>query len=237
MTRQTFVLVHGSWHGGWCWTRVRDRLEALGHRVYTPTLTGLAERSHLLSTAVTLDTHITDIENLFLWEDITDAVLVGHSFGGYAISSVLDRIPGRVKAVVFLDAFYPQDGQSPLDLQPPAAREAIEQAIACGEAGRAPPPPAAFVIPDAEDLAWVSSKLTLQPYGTYSQTVSVKGGREAVAKKIYVRATDFPNAFFDRFYTLLQADPTWTTYAIKAGHDAMIDAPDAVTGLLIAAAG
>src|SRR6476619_3862594 len=79
--RRTYVLVHGAWHGGWCWRRVADLLEEKGHKVYTPTLTGVADRSHLLSKSITLDTHISDVSNLMEWEDLQNVVLCGHSYG------------------------------------------------------------------------------------------------------------------------------------------------------------
>ncbi len=100
-----YVLVHGAWHGGWCWQRVRGSLQARGQEVFTPTLTGLADRSHLLSPEVNLETHITDVTNLILWEELSDVVLCGHSYGGAVISGVADRIPDRIGALVYLDAF------------------------------------------------------------------------------------------------------------------------------------
>jgi pimeloyl-ACP methyl ester carboxylesterase len=112
----TFVLVHGAWHGGWCYVRVADLLRAGGHRVVTPTLTGLGERSHLFSGAITLSTHIDDIVNVLRWEDLTNVVLAGHSYGGFVISGVAERVPERIAALVFLDAFVPADGESLWDL-------------------------------------------------------------------------------------------------------------------------
>ena len=101
----TFVLVHGAWHGSWCWKRVRKALQDQGHQVFTPTLTGLAERSHLLSPSVNLDTHIDDVVNLIRWEELSDVVLCGHSYAGAVISGVADRIPERIRSLVYLDAF------------------------------------------------------------------------------------------------------------------------------------
>lgn len=98
---KTFVLVHGAWHGGWCWRRVADLLGAKGHKVYTPTLTGLGERFHLLSGMITLDTHITDIANAFEWESLQDVVLVGHSYGGFVISGVAERCSRRSRRSFF----------------------------------------------------------------------------------------------------------------------------------------
>src|SRR4029079_972831 len=109
--RNTFVLVHGAWHGGWCWRRVADLLQAKGHKVFTPTLTGVADRSHLLSKDITLDTHIADIVNLFKWEDIKDACLVAHSYGGWPSSGALEQIHDRVSSIVWLHAVKPGEGQ------------------------------------------------------------------------------------------------------------------------------
>jgi pimeloyl-ACP methyl ester carboxylesterase len=92
----TFVLVHGAWHGSWCWKRVRGALQQQGHQVFTPTLTGVGERTHLLSSDVNLDTHIQDVLNLFRWEELDDCVLCGHSYGGMVVSAVADWIPASV---------------------------------------------------------------------------------------------------------------------------------------------
>ena len=103
----TFVLVHGAWHGGWCWREVAGRLQSAGHRVFAPTLTGLADRSHLLTRETGLETHILDIVNLLEWEELDDAVLCGHSYGGMVVTGAADRAAGRLRALVYLDAFVP----------------------------------------------------------------------------------------------------------------------------------
>jgi pimeloyl-ACP methyl ester carboxylesterase len=112
---RTFVLVHGAWHGGWCWRRVADRLTVNGHKVFTPTMTGLGERSHLLDGKISLDTHITDIVNVIKWEGLSDIVLVGHSYGGFIITGVAEQMPSVISSIVFLDAFVPDNGQSIAD--------------------------------------------------------------------------------------------------------------------------
>ena len=137
----TFVLVHGAWHGGWCWKRVTPLLRAAGHEVYAPTLTGLGERAHLLSRDVNLDTHIHDVVNLLDCEELTDVVLVGHSYAGIVIAGVATQRPGRVAHLVYLDAFVVRDGQSLEDLHTPeavAGRQA--RVLAEGEGWRLPPP-------------------------------------------------------------------------------------------------
>ncbi len=108
----TYVLVHGAWHGSWCWKRVRKALQQQGHEVFTPTLTGLGERSHLLSQQINLETHITDVVNLIKWEELSDVILCGHSYGGAVISGAADRITDKISALVYLDAFVLDNGQT-----------------------------------------------------------------------------------------------------------------------------
>src|SRR6202040_1266512 len=140
--RATFVLVHGAWHGSWCWKRVRKALQARGHDVFTPTLTGVGERSHLLSPDVNLDTHITDVVNLIRWEELSDVVLCGHSYGGCVVTGVADRLPDRIGAMVYLDAFTPEDGESLLDILPgPKRIQLLEATAREGEGWMMPPIP------------------------------------------------------------------------------------------------
>src|SRR6266571_4507283 len=123
--RHTFVLVHGASQGGWCWRRVSDRLERRGHKVFTPTLTGLGERSHLMSANVDLDMHITDVVNVIKWESLQGIVLVGHSYGGWVVSGVAEQMLPAIAAIVFLDAFMPENGQKGLDLNSERSRAEI----------------------------------------------------------------------------------------------------------------
>ncbi len=125
MTSATFVLVHGAWHGGWCYARVAGLLRARGHTVFTPTLTGQGERAHLLSGSINLSTHIEDVLGVFAFERLDDVVLAGHSYGGMVITGVADRIPERIRALAYLDAFVPENGQSLFDIYIPATRSAF----------------------------------------------------------------------------------------------------------------
>ena len=153
-TRKTFVLIHGAYHGGWCWRRTADILESHGHKVYAPSLTGNGDRSHLLSKDVNLDTHIADIVNLVNWEDLKDICLVPHSYGGWPASGALEQIHGRVAAIVWLDAFKPEDGQKGTDYVSEFSRKAMEEAVARGEPGRKPPPGKTFSKSE-KDYAWI----------------------------------------------------------------------------------
>jgi pimeloyl-ACP methyl ester carboxylesterase len=231
-TAKTFVLVHGSWHGGWCWRRVADLLEAKGHRVFTPTLTGVGERSHLLSRDINLDTHIADIVNVFRFEDICDACLVAHSYGGWPSSGALEQVHDRVSSIVWLDAFKPEDGQSWFDFANAQTRAEQLAAWDKGEAGN-PPPKAEYFKVNTKDRAWVDSKLTPQPIGTRMQTIKLTGARERVGKKLYIRATAYPNPGFDQAYARCKADPAWQTRETSAGHDVMIDEPEWLVDVLL----
>ena len=232
-SRKTFVLVHGAWHGGWCWRRVADLLELQGHKVFTPTLTGLGERSHLLTKDIDLDTHITDIVNVFRWEDLKDVCLVVHSYGGWPGSGALEQIGDRVSAIVWLDAFKPENGQRGLDTASPFSREGVEAAVARGEPGRPAPAAQVFGVNEA-DRAWVDSKLTPQPSGVLLQPIKLTGAREKIAKKTYIRAPRYPQAAFDKACAECKADKSWRTFeTATSGHDVMVDEPEWLRDILL----
>jgi pimeloyl-ACP methyl ester carboxylesterase len=228
----TFVLVHGAWHGGWCWKLLARELRARGHEVYTPTMTGLGERSHLLSTDINLDTHIADIVNVFQWEDITNAVLVLHSYAGWPGSGAVEQIQGRLQALVYLDAFVPVDGQSNLDMQPPDRLQIIYETRDRGEAGRPPPPVATFNIANPEHERLVEEKMTLQPIGVTFQPVRLTGARDRVPVKAYIRAGKDTNTAFEKFFEQYSNDPAWRTWKLPCGHHVMLDMPEQLAGIL-----
>jgi pimeloyl-ACP methyl ester carboxylesterase len=233
--RKTFVLIHGAWHGGWCWRRVADILEQHGHKVYAPSLTGCGDRSHLLNKDVILDTHITDIANLVTWEDLEDICLVAHSYGGWPSSGALEQIHDRVGAIVWVDAFKPENGQKSTDYASDFSRKAMEEAVANGEISRKPPPAKNFSFSE-KDYAWIDSKLTPQPNGVATQPIKLTAKRETIAKKTYIRAPKYPQAAFDKALAECKADKTWQTYVNEtAGHDVMIDQPEWLADVLLKA--
>jgi pimeloyl-ACP methyl ester carboxylesterase len=228
-----FVLVHGAGHGGWLWTLVRAQLQAKGHRVFTPTLTGLADRSHLMSADITLQTHIDDVVNLFKWEDIDNAVLVGHSYAGWVVSGAIEALEDRVAAIVYLDAFLPDDGQRGVDFLNEQQSAAFAEAQARGEVSRPGPNAKALRIQSEADATWVDAKITPQPIGVSLQALALTGARERVGKKVYVRAPLFPQPRFDAAYERCKSDPSWQAVVMEnSGHDPMIDEPEAVCALL-----
>ena len=231
----TFVLVHGAWHGGWCWQRVADRLRGGGHKVYTPTLTGLGERSHLLRQGIDIGTHITDVVNVIKWERLSDVVLCGHSYGGFVISGVAEQMSAAIRSIVFLDAFLPNNGDTTQNLTSVAVQEAISAALASGALGMPPRPAEAFGVNEA-DRAWVDSLCTPQPIGTFTYKIALTGAREKIARKTYIRAKTYANPGFDRAVAVVKADPSWRFHEVASGHDVMVDAPERLSELLLEAA-
>jgi pimeloyl-ACP methyl ester carboxylesterase len=232
---KTFVLVHGAWHGGWCWRRVRDVLEARGHKVFAPTLTGLGERSHLLDGRVNLSTHVTDIVNVLRWERLADVVLCGHSYGGFVVSGVAEVVGEAIASIVLLDAFVPGNGESMADCGAAATRERIAAATAAGETTLTPIPAAAFQV-NERDRAWVDALCVPQPLATFTEKAVLTGARERIARKVYIRATGYESAVFSACHARLASDPTWRTCEMPCGHDAMIDMPERLAELLLDAA-
>ena len=178
----TFVLVHGAWHGGWCWQRVADRLRGGGHTVFTPTLTGLGERSHLLRAGIDLKTHIADVVNVMKWEGLSDVVLCGHSYAGYPVSGALEQIGSAISSIVYLDSFLPENGDSILEKGNPRVAETIRTAVEKKQLSL-PPLPASFFQVNEADRAWVDSMCTPQPLGTYTEKLVLTGAREGIARK------------------------------------------------------
>jgi pimeloyl-ACP methyl ester carboxylesterase len=240
-----FVLVHGAWHGGWCWRYVRERLIAAGHRVFTPTLTGLGERSHLLTTEIGLQTHIEDVVQLIQCEELEQLVLCGHSYGGMVITGVADRLRERIAHVVYLDAAVPFDGQSMLTEGPQrdaAAQAAAEAQLASllDENGYLPvfPPEGLGVLPsDPDNYAWLQRRLTPHPFKTWQDTIDLRNGGSEGLPRTYVLCTDpmLPSTSFAWHASRAQQLPDWRYTEIATGHDAMVTAPDETTAVLLSA--
>jgi pimeloyl-ACP methyl ester carboxylesterase len=229
---RSFLLVHGGWHGGWCWSRVAGRLRSAGHLVFTPTLTGLGERSHLFDERIGLETHVNDVVNVIRWEGLESVVLVGHSLGGFIASGVAERAAGKIGSIVFLDAFVPENGQALADLASENVRNAIRAAQSRGEKSLPPIPAANFRV-NEKDRAWVDEKCTPQPLRSLVEKIALTGARERIGRKTYIRATEYPSTSFDAAYARARADSSWRTFEIPCGHDAMIDLPDRVAEILL----
>jgi pimeloyl-ACP methyl ester carboxylesterase len=226
----TFVLVHGAWHGAWCWRRVAKLLRDNGHEVFTPTSTGLCERSHLLTPAVDLETHILDIVNEMKWQELHDVVLVGHSYGGMIISGVAETMQKAISSFVMLDAFMPENAQSVIDIYPPEMREKVLAAVRQG-ATTIPPRAAALFNVNEKDRAWVDAQCTPQPIQCFLQKVTLTGAREAIGKKTYIRAAAYANPYFDAGLASARAK-NWRVFEVPSGHDVMLDMPERLAEIL-----
>jgi len=221
----TYVLVHGAWHGAWCWKRVRKILQGQGHDVFTPTLTGVADRSHLLSRSVNLDTHVEDVVNLIRWEELSDVVLCGHSCGGCVISGVADRIPDRIGALVYLDAFVLESGEHLLQLVHQSQRDRlIEGAKNTGDGWKVPPIPGEVFKVNSKDLAWANRQCTVQPLACFEQPLKLGEGIQKIENVTFILATGWDDTPFGKSYERAKAQG-WRTVTMACGHDAMLDAP------------
>ena len=225
----TYVLVHGGWAGGWIWREVAERLRAQGHHVYTPTLTGLGERSHLISKQITLSTHVLDVVNVIKWEELSDIVLAGQSYGGMVITGVTERVPeGAIGSIVYLDAFLPDNGQSLADLLP-----------AEGAPPEASMDPMPFPGRGRTGNARIERLVTPQPRGPLFEPLTLTGALDRIGRKTYVVTTKWPMPGptpFSATAERLAKDPTWRMEELACGHDMMIEMPEETCQLLLRAA-
>ncbi len=231
----TFVLVHGGGHGGWCYARVKRRLEAAGHEVFAPSLTGLGDRAHLLSPAVDLEVHIADVVALLHSWDLAEVVLVGHSYGGMVITGVADRATDRIAKLVYLDAANPRNGQSLVDVAGPTLELARPSGTVVDgvELVLLPSPEAGlfYGVTDPDDLAWMAERLAPQPWACFEQKLVLED-EEAVWA--------LPQFHVVCESTLLSRDPRIIEPAraegrlwhVDTGHDLMITEPEFVAGAL-----
>ena len=231
----TYVLVHGGGHGGWCYQRVARLLRTAGHDVYTPTLTGLGERSHLLSSEVDLDLHIRDIVAVLHFDDLRDVILVGHSYGGMVITGVADRAADRIGRVVYLDAANPVDGQSLVDVAGPVI-EAVRpdgRVVDGVELVLLPSPDAGLLygVTDPDDLAWMADRLTGHPWRCFEQKLELTNvaAMRAIPTYHIVCTTTLATRDPDLVARARAEDRLWD---IDTGHDLMITEPEAVAELL-----
>lgn len=231
----TFVLVHGAWHGGWCWQRVVPLLQAKGHRVFTPTLTGVGESAHLASASVGVSTHIQDVIGLIEKNELQDIVLLGHSYGGMVITGVGEKLASKIRAIVYLDAFIPEDGQALFHHPPDAARIGmIMDAIENGDGWQVTPrPPEYFGVKDKANIDWIKQQCTKQPLLTFTQPVRTKGAWKKIPRKVYIRAEGHPGPVFAPFGDMARASKDWDYHAMPCGHEIMIEMPNELAEILL----
>lgn len=223
---RTFVLVHGAWHGGWCWRDLASELRDQGHRATTPTLTGLGERAHLLSPAVDLETHISDIVSHIDSEELNDIILVGHSYGGFPVRGAAARRADKIAHVVYLDAFVPIDGEMVASYVPADRLAEWRDALANNPVSTLPPlTPAAFGITAPDQSAWVERRLVPHPLRTYLQPLAIatKGGIQT--SQHYIACMSPKLDVFDSTRERISQDKSFSFTELTAGHDVMVSEP------------
>ncbi len=229
-----FVLVHGTGCGGWVWQKLVPLLRATGNEVYTPTLSGLADRKHLFSQKINLTTHIDDVSNLLYYEDLSDVILVGNSYAGMVITGVAARMPERLKLLVYLDAYLPDDGQSEADLLPKEMLAARRADAAAHGGSVQPPPPEIFGITNPELSGWVQARLTPHPFRTYTEPVKLSDKEGWYVPSLYIHCTGNPASTPDLFSSSAGKARSrgWPVIDATAGHLAMLSHPRLITEIL-----
>ncbi len=228
----TFVLVHGSWHGGWCWKRLAPLLRDSGHETYTPTLTGMGDRAHTTPSKIRLETHIEDVARLLHFEDLHDVVLVGHSYGGMVVTGAAAREEDRLRSLVYLDAYLPEPGESEADIWPPTMAADVKTDFDAGRTHRSMPPPSFFGL-DGDLAAWAQDRLTPQPLSVYMEPAIDEPLPELPAR--FIHCTNGPLAqVFSEFATRARARG-WPVDEMSTGHDAMLTQPDELAEHLLRA--
>lgn len=237
-----YLLVHGAWHGAWCWRRVVPLLTQAGHRVHAVTLTGVGERAHLLSPAIDLDTHITDIMAAMDAEEMDDVILVVHSYAGMLGTAVADRRPERLRHLVYLDAVLPEPGESWSSTHASATRNARIAAAQADPLFGFPAPDASVFGLEAEDHAWVQRRQTPHPGKPYTQVLEFDPKRVASVPRTFINCTQPPLATID-ISRLRMRDPAFWDGAwlrgsqvveMATGHDPMVSDPKGLAGILLA---
>ena len=235
---KTFVLAHGSWHGGWCWIRVAEKLRRQGHKVYTPSYTGMGDRVHLLNKGITIDTFVEDLVQVIRSEELTEVVLVGHSFGGVPITGVADRLPDRLAHLVYLDAVVLESGDSAFSNYPPEMAKARIKAAEEATNGLAVPVPdqlpAAWGLgkPGDPDYDWVRRRITPHPLRSYITALTLRGPVGNNLPRTYVHCTQPSLSGLETSRKLVRSMSGWQWVELAAPHDAMITHPDALVRLL-----
>ena len=232
---KTFVLVHGAWHGAWSWERLTPLLRARGHEVRVLTLAGVGERIGEISTAIDLETHIADVTGFIRSQDLRQVVLVGHSYGGMVITEAADRAADKLKALVYVDALIPGDGQCSLDLRSEEQNRIFHAKAKAGGGWRIAPTKAADFNVNAADQAWVDGNCTDMSIACFTKRVRLTGAIDRVPNRMYIRAGGFTSEHFDSMLAKAKADGRFDCHTLSGGHDLMVDQPDELTDLLLKA--
>ncbi|OGD61095.1 hypothetical protein A3K78_03485 [Candidatus Bathyarchaeota archaeon RBG_13_52_12] len=229
-----FVLVHGSFCGGWVWKFLAPILRAKGHEVHTPTLTGLGANSHQSRpNGITLATHIEDVSNTLFYEDLTDAVLVGHSYAGMIISGVAVKLPSRLASLVYFDAYLPSKGESEVELWPEDQLAIYKADIAAGRRFRKPLSPEILGIQDPELAEWTMARLVPHPLSTYEDRPPEATSQSESIPRAYIYCTQGPIAQWTKVFASRSKELGFRQYILNTGHAAQLTHPKELADMLI----
>ena len=227
----TFLVCHGAWSAGWAWKKMHPLMTAAGHRLVTPTYTGLGERAHLANPSIDLETHIQDILNVIHYEDLRDIVLVGHSYGGMVATGVADRARDRVAQLIYIDAFVPKDGERLLDLLNESERQRMRELAKAGDGWRVPPNPTPPDTPP-EDIEWLNARRVDMPIRCFETPLKLHGGPLTLPRS-YIYATRItPADTFGRFAARAKSEPGWRCHDFDASHSPAVSAPEKLMAVL-----
>jgi pimeloyl-ACP methyl ester carboxylesterase len=233
------VLVHGAWHGAWCYRDTAAALRKMGHFVVTPSHTGVGERAHQSGEAITLETHIRDVIGYIEAEEIKDIILVGHSYGGMIITGVAERVPEKIKALVYLDAFVPENGDSLISLLNAAHGPEVGAQMRNGmfdaarvHGGLMPPFTAEMFNVTESKRAWVDRRCVPQALATFQMPVLLSGKGDAIKKRLYILADGWDPSPFRHFAAKMMGKPGWDVIKMPCGHDVMVDMPNELAAAL-----
>jgi pimeloyl-ACP methyl ester carboxylesterase len=240
-TMANFVLVHGSWHGAWCWQRVGDALSAAGHRVFAVNLTGVGERAHLLTPDLTLQTHVTDVLATLEANELRDVVLAVHSYAGMIGTAVADRAAERLRHLVYVDAVIPAPGETWGSRHTTQTREARTAAIAASPMRTIPVPDAAIFGLSGADRDWVNRRMTPQPGRAYSEALDFDMARVGAVARTFISCTSPTLDTIDATRVCIARPDFWAghwapkarVWELATGHDPMVSAPEALTQMLL----
>jgi pimeloyl-ACP methyl ester carboxylesterase len=229
------LIAHGAWSGGWSWRKMRPLMAAAGHDLITPTYTGLGERRHLAHPMIDLETHVEDVLNLLDCEELGDVVLLGHSYGGMVATGVADRARERIRSLIYLDAFVPNDGQCLLDLQPPEVRARMLASVqASGNGWQVPPYPTPHDTAP-EDVAWYERHRGPQPLRTFSTALRLRNGPLTLPRSYIHCSGKIGHDSFRQFADRLRDAPGWRFFEMAASHSPHITAPGRLAEILVEA--
>jgi pimeloyl-ACP methyl ester carboxylesterase len=229
--RVTFLVAHGAWGAGYTWKKMHQPMQAAGHRLVTPTYTGLGERQHLADPSNDLETHIQDMLGVIKYEDLRDIVLIGHSYGGMVATGVADRAREKIQHLIYLDAFVPRNGEALFDLIAPEGRQAMEANAKAGDGWRVPPNP---IPPDTSeaDVNWLSPRRVPQSIRCFNMPLHLNGGETSLPRSYIYCTRTAPADPFRPFATRARTEPGWRYYEMDASHSPHVTVPEVLTELL-----